>query len=53
MEFPDAEGVVRGVAGVFRDFDEPGLSLRETPDAHTVPGLELMLGVADRAAVEA
>lgn len=53
MEFPDAEGVVRGVAGVFRDFDEPGLSLRETPDAHTMPGLELMLGVADRAAVEA
>lgn len=53
VEFPDSDGVVRGVAGTFRDFESPGLSLRETPDAHTVPGLELMLGVADKAAVEA
>lgn len=52
LEFPDSDGVVRGVAGVFRDFGEPGLSLRENPDARTLQGLELMLGVADRGAVQ-
>lgn len=54
MEFPDDQGVVRGVAGVFRDFETPGLSLRETSStARQVLGLELMLGVADKAAIEA
>lgn len=53
VEFPDSDGVIRGVAGVFRDFGDPGLSLRENRDAPTVPGLELMLGVADKAALEA
>ncbi|WP_298891320.1 VOC family protein [uncultured Serinicoccus sp.] len=52
LEFPDSDGVVRGVAGVFRDFERPGLSLRESPEARSVPGLELMLGVADRGAVD-
>jgi predicted enzyme related to lactoylglutathione lyase len=53
MKFPDADGTVRGLAGRFRDFADPGLSLRQTPDAHTMAGLELMLGVADKAAIEA
>lgn len=53
LEFPDSDGVIRGVAGVFRDFAEPGLSLREAPDARSLQGLELMLGVADRSALEA
>ncbi|WP_181783249.1 VOC family protein [Pseudonocardia pini] len=50
-EFPDAEGVLRGVAGELPGC-ETGLSLRETPEAHSQPGLELMLGVADRPALE-
>lgn len=52
LEFPDADGTVRGLAGRFRDFAEPGLSLRQTPDAHSMSGLELMLGVTDKAAIE-
>lgn len=53
LEFPDADGTIRGLAGRFRDFADPGLALRQTPDAHTMPGLELMLGVADKEAIEA
>lgn len=53
LEFPDADGTVRGVAGRFRDFEDPGLSLREAGPTPVPRGLELMLGVADRAAVEA
>ena len=52
LEFPDSDGVVRGVAGVFRDFEEPGLSLRENPAARSCRGVEVRLGVTDRGAVE-
>lgn len=51
LEFPDADGVVRGVAGDLPGCDS-GLALRETSEAHSQPGLELVLGVADRAAIE-
>lgn len=51
IEFPDDAGVVRGVAGDLPGCDG-GLALRETPEAHSQPGLELLLGVADRAAIE-
>ncbi|GAA4537246.1 VOC family protein [Pseudonocardia xishanensis] len=51
LEFPDSDGVVRGVAGDLPGC-EGGLALRETPEAHSQPGLELLLGVADRAAIE-
>lgn len=53
IEFPDADGVIVGVGGAFRDFPGgTGMSLRMVPDSHTIPGLELMLGVADKAALE-
>jgi catechol 2,3-dioxygenase-like lactoylglutathione lyase family enzyme len=51
LEFPDDAGVVRGVAGDLPGCDG-GLALRETPEAHSQPGLELLLGVADKHAIE-
>jgi predicted enzyme related to lactoylglutathione lyase len=51
LEFPDDAGVLRGVAGDLPGC-EGGLALRETPDAHSQPGLELLLGVADKRAIE-
>lgn len=51
LEFPDDAGVVRGVAGDLPGC-EGGLALRETPEAHSQPGLELLLGVADERAIE-
>ncbi|SDF75840.1 VOC family protein [Pseudonocardia oroxyli] len=51
LEFPDDAGVLRGVAGDLPGC-EGGLALRETPEAHSQPGLELLLGVADKRAIE-
>ncbi|GAA1876161.1 VOC family protein [Pseudonocardia ailaonensis] len=52
LEFPDADGVVRGVAGALPGCGGVGIALRETEEAHSQPGLELLLGVADRAGIE-
>ncbi|GAA2896752.1 VOC family protein [Pseudonocardia halophobica] len=51
-EFPDENGVVRGVAGDLPGGGYTGLALREIPGATGVPGFEVMLGVRDRAALE-
>jgi catechol 2,3-dioxygenase-like lactoylglutathione lyase family enzyme len=51
LEFPDGTGVVRGVAGPLPGCGGVGIGLRETEDAHSQPGLELLLGVADHAGI--
>src|SRR6478735_6234839 len=51
VEFPDANGVVVGVAGELPG-STTGLSLRANPEAHSMVGLEVMISVADRAALE-
>ncbi|MFC5952127.1 VOC family protein [Pseudonocardia lutea] len=51
-EFPDEEGVVRGVAGDLPGCGYTGLALRENPEARGIAGLEVMFGVRDRAALE-
>lgn len=54
-EFPDGDGVVRGVAGHLPGVADPALALREAPAAaRGVAGFNLLnLAVEDRASVEA
>lgn len=52
IEFPDDDGVVRGVGCHIPGCGQTMLALRENPDAHPMAGLELILAVADRAALE-
>jgi catechol 2,3-dioxygenase-like lactoylglutathione lyase family enzyme len=51
VEFPDANGVVVGVAGELPG-STTGLSLRANPEAHSMVGLEVTISVADRDALE-
>jgi hypothetical protein len=51
IEFPDADGVVVGVGGELPG-SATGLSLRANPDAHSMVGLQVMISVADRDALE-
>lgn len=54
-EFPDDDGVVRGVAGPVPGLDGVGIALRENPAvARGIAGFDpVIFAVADRAAVEA
>jgi len=55
MEFPDEDGVVRGVAGVVPGLGDTDLALRENPEAaHGFAGFDpVSFGIADRAAADA
>lgn len=54
-EFPDEDGVVRGVAGTSSRLGGIGLALRQNPEAaRGVAGFDLVsFGIADRAAAQA
>ena len=51
IEFPDANGVVVGVGGELPG-STTGISLRANPEARSQVGLEVMISVADRDALE-
>jgi catechol 2,3-dioxygenase-like lactoylglutathione lyase family enzyme len=55
MEFPDEDGVVRGVAGTVPGLGDGGLALREHPEvARGIAGFDpISFGIADRDAAEA
>ncbi|HEX4722509.1 MAG TPA: VOC family protein [Pseudonocardiaceae bacterium] len=55
VEFPDEEGVVRGVAGTCPGLGDAGLALRENPvAAKGFAGFDpISFGIADKAAAEA
>ena len=55
VEFPDEDGVVRGVAGTLAGLGDASLALRENPDvAKGINGFDpVSFGIADRAAAEA
>ena len=55
FEFPDAEGVVRGVAGTLPGLGDAGLALRENAEAaRGFAGFDpVSFGIADREAAEA
>jgi catechol 2,3-dioxygenase-like lactoylglutathione lyase family enzyme len=55
LEFPDEDGVVRGVAGTVPGLGDTGLALRENPEAALAfAGFDpISFGIADRAAAEA
>lgn len=54
-EFPDDDGVVRGIAGSLPGLDGSGIALRENPEvARGIAGFDpVIFAVADRAATEA
>ena len=53
-EFPDDDGVVRGVAGTAPGLGDTGLALRERPDIAGLSGFDpVVFAVTDRAAVDA
>jgi catechol 2,3-dioxygenase-like lactoylglutathione lyase family enzyme len=51
MEFPDEQGVVRGVAVHLPGCGEAILALRHNPDARPMAGLEVIYSVPDRDAL--
>lgn len=51
LEFPDEDGVVRGVACTLPGCGDALLALRENPQAHPMAGLEVIYSVTDRAAL--
>jgi catechol 2,3-dioxygenase-like lactoylglutathione lyase family enzyme len=55
MEFPDEDGIVRGVAGTVPGLGEAGVALRENPDvAKGIAGFDpISFGIADRAEADA
>jgi catechol 2,3-dioxygenase-like lactoylglutathione lyase family enzyme len=55
LEFPDEDGVVRGVAGTVPGLGDAGLALRENPEAAAgFAGFDpVSFGIADREAAEA
>lgn len=54
FEFPDDDGVVRGVAYSVPGLGDTGLALRERPDVAGLSGFDpVVYAVADRAAVDA
>lgn len=55
LEFPDEDGVVRGVAGTIPGLGDAGLALRQNPAAAAgFAGFDpVSFGIADRAAAEA
>ena len=54
MEFPDGDGVVRGVAYDVPGLGDTGLALRERPDIAGLSGFDpVIFGLADKAAVDA
>ncbi|MFI5709310.1 VOC family protein [Kribbella sp. NPDC051620] len=54
FEFPDEEGVVRGVAYEAAGLGNSGLALRERPDIAGLSGFDpVLFGVKDKAAVDA
>lgn len=52
LEFPDENGVVRGVACFLPGCGDAGIALRENPDAHAMAGLEIIFSVTDRDALQ-
>ena len=53
-EFPDDDGVVRGVAGTVPGLGDTAIALRERPDIAGLSGFDpVIFAVADRAAVAA
>ena len=53
-EFPDDDGVVRGVAGTAPGLGDTGIALRERPAVAGLSGFDpVIFAVADRAAVHA
>ena len=54
FEFPDDDGVIRGVAYAIAGMPDTGLALRERPDVAGISGFDpVIFAVADKAAVDA